>query len=363
VWALFIAAFVPNTYLLMRSVGYALWLSMNVMVVFAAVQLFGQREWMLVMLRWYLASFLVMSLVGLVQLALGVAHLPAPYVQQWMVRGVFPRMNGFSYEPSYYASFLLMGWVLSAWLLEKGSELPYKRLIRVTFFASTAALILSTSKLGWGMMLLWGSGYVLRNVSKFTAPQLSLRGWFITLNLMLMFVGGAGALLATSKVERFLANFVGGTGLLGTAGHSADSRQHRFLQTVELVEKSPLIGYSLGGVGPAIGKLDQGAAVMRLDHHAKPAEGMAIFAEVLAASGVVGFVPFLVYVWMLIALPYRAAQRTASPYGSVLSGLVWALLMEFLVLQFNQNVLRPYLWFHIAVLSATYSAVVDKAKR
>src|SRR4051794_18555638 len=64
-WVLVIAVFVPNTYLLMRSVGYLAWLIMNMMVVFSAVQLFGQREWMLVMLKWYLASFLGMSVVGL----------------------------------------------------------------------------------------------------------------------------------------------------------------------------------------------------------------------------------------------------------------------------------------------------------
>ncbi len=84
---------------------------------------------------------------------------------------------------------------------------------------------------------------------------------------------------------------------------------------------------------------------------------MSVFAEVLAASGVVGFAPFAVCILTLLIRPARLALRLGKPYGSVLGSLTWASAMEFLILQFNQNVLRPYLWFQIGVLSAVYVAL------
>ena len=39
----------------------------------------------------------------------------------------------------------------------------------------------------------------------------------------------------------------------------------------------------------------------------------------------------------------------------ILISLVIALIMELVILQFNQNILRPYLWLHIAMLSAYFN--------
>jgi len=40
-----------------------------------------------------------------------------------------------------------------------------------------------------------------------------------------------------------------------------------------------------------------------------------------------------------------------------LRALVLALVFEWAILQFNQNILRLYLWVHIAVLATVFSAV------
>src|SRR4051812_8940298 len=69
IWMVVIFAFIPHTNLISRSAGYALWLLLDVIVVFVAVQLFGDKKWAPVLLKWYLASFLGMSIVGLTQLA------------------------------------------------------------------------------------------------------------------------------------------------------------------------------------------------------------------------------------------------------------------------------------------------------
>jgi len=37
------------------------------------------------------------------------------------------RINGFSYEPSYYASYMLIGWIIYAYLYEKGNYINIKK--------------------------------------------------------------------------------------------------------------------------------------------------------------------------------------------------------------------------------------------
>jgi hypothetical protein len=70
-------------------------------------------------------------------------------------------------------------------------------------------------------------------------------------------------------------------------------------------------------------------------------------------------IPFLLYLGATIKKPLSMSRKTGGDIGTVLSGLVWALCMELLVLQFNQNILRAYLWFHLGVLAAAYAAVAN----
>jgi hypothetical protein len=175
-----------------------------------------------------------------------------------------------------------------------------------------------------------------------------------------LIIAGAGV-LAVHKADRFLQIISGGTGLFGTPAHSVSNRQSDLRATMALVKKSPFIGYSLGGIAPAIGEDRWESQSTQTQAAAKQHEGLSVFVEVLAASGVIGFIPFVVYVLTLLIAPLWLARVCGPPYNIVLTGLVWALLMEFVILQFAQNILRPYLWFHIAVLSAVYVVVKEQA--
>jgi len=358
-WTAFIFAFIPNTSFLERSIGYGAWLLLDILAIWVAVQLFDSEEWLRVLLRWYVASFLVLSLAGVLQFAVAVTGLASPFVVQWLASGI-PRINGFSYEPSYYASYLLLGWVFCAWMIEKGSDFVSRRLVYAAFAASTVALILATSRLGWAMMILWGSLAAVRRVLQFKPPKLSLGGWLLALNFT-----GLTALailfLAATDSERMLRFFAGGTGLLGTPAHSLVARQNTLLATIDLFLESPLVGYSLGGVGPAIGEREGEEVVS--NEVGKRREGMSVFAEVLAASGAIGVIPFVIYLGLLFTQPIRAVRHCDPARAAILVGLVWALGFELLILQFNQNILRLYLWFHIGVLSAAYAVLSTESSK
>jgi O-antigen ligase len=120
-----------------------------------------------------------------------------------------------------------------------------------------------------------------------------------------------------------------------------------------LFQNSPLIGYSLGGIAPAIAQLH---GVTDLDFESvKEFEGNSIFVEVLAASGIFGFIPFFLFVWSIVWKPLALSKKLLSEQSKILVALSLSLIFEFVILQFNQVILRPYLWMHIAVLAACYS--------
>ncbi len=353
-WVTFILAFIPNTVYLARSAGYGFWLVLDVFIILATVQLFGNRKWLGTLLRTYLGVFVFVGGFGMLQLLLGVAHLPAPFVKQWMIGGLWPRLNGFSYEPSYFSTYMLMGWVFSGWLVEKRTYVLGPILTRACFIISTLAMVLSTSRIGWMMMLVWAVGYAfrrLRDRHSMSIPPVLLVG-----ALLFFAVLAIGAAATSARLQTALVTMMaGGTGINGTPAHSVYDRERSLELTFEIFQKSPLVGYSLGGVATAIGAM-QGMRITG-NNDAKQSEGGSVFVEVLAASGAIGAIPFILYFGALIRLPLVAARGTDPPTRIVLSGLVWALCMELLVLQLNQNILRAYLWFHIAVLSAAYAAV------
>jgi len=352
-WTFVIIIFIPNTNYYTKSIGYAAWLIFDILMVYACVQIYSTVPRIFVLLRWYLYSFLFISLFGLLQFispVLGLGDLLL--IETWWIPGVLPRLNGFSYEPSFYATYLLMGWVLSAFLLEsKSSLLPLSKLRWIFVFISTA-LLLCGSRMGILMMVLWYMKYPIKFMSKLLSGSINTYSVKI---ILLIFI-------CSALIFYFLNNFIyfddvaflfSGIGLLGSGSHSVDTREGRMLETFSLFLNSPFIGYSLGGIAPAIAALH---GITNLDFETvKEFEGNSIFVEVLAASGIIGIVPFIFYLFSIIFKPIELSGKLPSNQSKIIIGLSISLIFEFIILQFNQVILRPYLWMHIAVLSASYS--------
>lgn len=353
-WTGFIILFAPAGGLPERGIGYAFWLAFSVLAVYCTTSLFGTPSRIRQVVRWYLFSIAAVAAFGLLQFTLPLAGVTPPLVQQWWIPGTLARINGFSYEPSYFATYLLPGWVLCSRLLEQ-REYSYagRRALVAVLLLATAALVLSSSRMGWAMMALW----CLRHPARFAVRFLAGRWNAQSARLTLLLACGAGAAIfafaAVGPWHRDL--LLSGTGLFGASAHSAAGRFGEFRDTLAAFARSPLVGYSLGGVSAAVGQV-RGVTVATLDD-AKMNEGMSVFAEVLAASGAIGFVPFALYVAVLILRPFRAARTTPDPsLRTLLRGLGPALVFELAILQFNQNILRPYLWLQIGILSAACRA-------
>jgi hypothetical protein len=145
-----------------------------------------------------------------------------------------------------------------------------------------------------------------------------------------------------------------GTGVSDTAAHSVIQREDSLEETIAVFLEHPLVGRSLGGVSSAIA--DREGESIHSFEDSKDFEGMSVFAEILAASGVIGFIPFLWFLVETVRKPLKLARHVSPFYSSLLRALVRSLVFAWAILQFNQNVLRPYLWAHLAILLCVYAA-------
>jgi hypothetical protein len=358
IWTMFILIFIPNTTFLGRNLGYSFWLIINLCMVFSIVRFINDLEKVLTLLKWYIYSFLFVSIFGLVQFFLGLVGIIPPFVTQWWIFGSLPRINGFSYEPSYFSTYLLIGWVFVFYIYYENIILISKKKLFVILVVITLAMILSSSRLGILLMGIWGIRYVFLFTKHLFKAQFHLKYFKILLLYMFVMIFLLGFVFFGGERTTFLLN---GTGLNGTASHSVDNRFTDFVDTLYVFMNNPLIGVSLGGVAPAIGKL-HGITVTDQET-AKQFEGISIFAEVLAASGIIGFVPFIIYIFTIIFKPIILSKKIDNKLISgLLKGMVFSLICLLIILQFNQNILRLYLWLHIGILSALYSVSLKQLK-
>ncbi|WP_211220205.1 O-antigen ligase family protein [Rudanella lutea] len=298
-------------------------------------------------IRLYLISFIGCSLFGFLQLLFGVFGYSL-LVEQWWIEGRLPRLNGFSYEPSYYSTYLLIGFSLSYYLYRSNLD-RYGKLPFYTCACSFLAIFLSSSRMGILVVAIQLLIYELIFNRK-RIKQLSL---FI----IAFFSITAGAFIYIAQNEN-LAFLLAGLGIMGGSAHSSLERLDGFMTQVDILAKNPLKGYSLGGVSQAIA-FEKGVTTISQET-IKPYDiSMNIFLEVLTASGAIGFLFFVYYIYSTTVKVKRRinVRNTNTNDCTLINALVWSLLFEFLILCFNQNVLRAYLWVHIGLLNGVYFCI------
>lgn len=351
-------ATLPLSQFITRSIGYTFWAITDVLIVFVFVQTFRTEAALVRLVRWFLISFILLGLFGIAQFALGLFGVGV-LVTQWWIPGVLPRVNGISYEPSYYASYLLSGWVLSCYLLERNALIPSRRLLRVCVGVTSLALMLATSRLGWGLMVLWAvfrlGRWGLRMLMGWPMRQRTAALLVAMPLVLILAVGTLGP--AISNIARVASNvsfLISGLGVLGAPGHSAYIRAGDVRATWNAFLEHPITGTGIGAV-PAEIAAQRGVALRTLED-AKPHEGLSIFVEALAATGVVGLLLLLAFAVSTIRACQHALPLLAPWRAELLRGVIWSLVWVLLALQFSQNILRVWLFIDIAVLMCCLTA-------
>lgn len=339
IWVAMLVAVTFNTALPSINIGYHLWLIFDILIIFCLTQLIEDKEANNKILKLYILSFFIMAIVGIIEFIIGVMGIKIPFITQWWIDGKFPRINGFSFEPSYYATYLLLGWVFCRVLVERNIKIC-KNLFRI-LITITIAIILSSSRMGIAMIAIFEVIMWLKNLFRGTNKKY----------VQIMFIIGVitviiiGFLFQQGKLDRILF----GTGLNGTASHSVTIRENDLLSVWEVFKQSPIVGRGLGGIYVQIAE-NRGFDIYNVSVQSV-ATGISVFLEVLAASGIIAFIFFILYMLNLIVKPLKLNKRNIEQeHKDIMNALVLSFIMEIIILQFNQNILRIYFWIHIAVL-------------
>ena len=340
IWLLLQLLFSFRSSNLTYSLGYFAWTALSVLLIILIYSFVDTRKKTDWLLKVYIRSFVVLSVVGLIQWALGFFGIPFFLTNETFNDVQVPRINGFCFEPSYYATYLIPGWIVIMCLWEKGSDLFSKREIIAYAVIISMALFLSTSRMGWICMAAWLGIRGIIQLKAFTTGRIRHRQFGF---LAMMIIGMIGvALLAIFFISRNGFDFIiSGLGIFGSSDHSSSARLGQFTNTIKVFLDSPIIGWSLGGVPVRYCEL----AAMPFDSGAP----ICIWIELLAASGLTGIIPFAVWFGSVLNLAkFRRKRRYhgSREYKALLCGLIF----ECIMLAMNQNALRVYFWVLLGVI-------------
>ena len=370
-WVAFLLAFVWNTPLLSRNIGYLVWLGFNCMICYVIYK-FAMHSDVYRLIKLYLISFFFLAVAGVLQFTLSQFGLHILVTMWWDVQKI-ARVNAFSYEPSYYASYLLIGFCFLYASQRKQIYYFSKKIQLLILGFMVVAIFLSTSRMGILFMILILLYDVFRMLFRavFTR-RISTINFIVSVGFVLFFSIIIGNILLDEELRtRYLA----GTGLESTAAHSRKVREGQLLNVWRIFVESPFIGYSLGGIAPNIALMEGAISVTETRgvreivsmEDIKSYEGLNVTLEVLAASGIIGFLFYLLWILQLFRGGLRLSDRLKAQgfryEGILLGSLCFALLVELVILSFSQNILRPYLWILIGLINAVYFKLKSTLKQ
>lgn len=356
------------------NLAYNAWLILFAAVVWAVTALYAGRAERMLWL--YVLSFYVMAIWGCVQFILGFTGISQWMISQWWMEG-FPRVNGFTYEPSYYATYMIMGYlfvqVCSLYGKTKIGGLP----LRPLQYLSIIAMVFCSSRMAYipmGMMFVISLGTLAiqafqdRRVTAKQVKELIRQAGFI-----LVYFIGLNALMQISLIQAQAQmqaqiqpqeqaqmqveaemDVDASDILLRNVGANSDyanitTRLDGWKAAWELFMESPLWGYGLGGISAEAMARD-GMSLAEMEAFGRGGVTGNVFLEVLAASGLIGAILLLAYGVVLIR-PMFSRKIWTGNGDTIALALILALLGEAVMLAMNQNLLRNYTWLHIAVLS------------
>ena len=333
-------------------------LLLTVAGIFAVLQLYGRSGLVEPLMRAYLGSYVFVACFGLFQFVTPALHLGTYLVQAWIVHGLIPRINGFNYEPSYFATYLVMGWIMLIDLRVRNARMTAGRRWKVFTVLVTLVFFLSSSRTAWVFLLVEGVARavppLLRRVRR-QVERLRRGRLIVSLPRAKWVVGAAFVLVgfaaAYSGVNRLVNPLIllSGTGLGGTSSQTVTDRLESYRDTFEVFREHPLLGLGLGGTGGRVAQL-QGAQVSDMADY-RIHQPFPVPLDVLASSGLLGVIPFAWFFWAITVGERDLLRRYAGDERAKwLHALIRAMIYEWLILVVDQNLLRVYFWFHVTML-------------
>lgn len=283
----------------------------------------------------FAGAIALLALFGLIQWSIGVLGGNPPLLTQWV--GSMPRINGLSFEPSYFAFSTAIGCALALCALLGSATFLSPGLAAAASALTATALLLSSSRSGWiglATLLLLAIALIAVRRRQLRRPQ-----WL-----------GLGALAASLTLAGVLMVTVHPTGYAEMANRglnvrdptSSKPRLEGVLQALSMFRARPLLGVGLGQFGATL-SVEQARElpVQEIDQIVT----FNLYIELLAENGLFGFALIAGGLLLCARGVWRSwRQRDPELAAMALAVLVAAGLAFGVMYQFNQTLFRTEVW-------------------
>ena len=308
-----------------------LWMIFSAAIVF----IINKSQFLISMLslyRVYIFSFFLIACLGLLQFCLSFFFSIDILITQKWGNGI-PRINGFFYEPSFYGTYLFIGWSSLIYIFYKSLN-PLIKHQNFYLLVISLAMILSSSRMTIIFMLLSIFYFFLL----FSFGKINRTKGFFTLILIIISSFFFYYLYISSSV------YIGGLGFEGVGSHSMDERLYQFYLTLDVFKNNFITGVGFYNLPLNIIEISEKFNCLTW----KGCQGMSIFLELFAACGIFGSILIGFFIKIFLSKPVKSNEN----FMIITNSLKFSLFLVLILLSFNQNIFRPYLWI---LIGFTYS--------
>jgi O-antigen ligase len=260
---------------------------------------------------------------------------------EWDTLGL-PRMNGFSYEPAYFALYLVPGvLVLLCLAARQGKRGLGFGLLAVAFLV---AIALSTSRSGWlGVAVGVALMLLLLAVRAGRGPALRL-----ALASLAGLAVCAMVMAASPALRAHLTRFAK-MGVDVNERTSSAPRLEAMAEAATIFRQHPVLGVGFAGYGGYT--INHPVGLTRTDRGPFKLVTANLYLELAAETGALGLAAALWLLWVLIAPLLRRSRPDEPPQlVATREGLLLACMVVFLVMfHFNQTLWRLDIWILLAL--------------
>ncbi len=300
----------------------------------------------------YKAAFITTGVIALLQVVLSLFGIIAPFVGQFIGNKI-ARGQALTYEPSYFALYMIafVMYCNAIYLFSMKKLFHWKAMLKL--LGLNLLLLISTST---GAFFAYGVFFaVCLGMQCFAWVRACNRQimkkllWLVSL-FSLVFLG-----IALAAKDLFLQSFWKLCKVGFMAHHSFFERWQGILNAWNIFLEHPWFGVGVGGPGPLF-YLQFYSRGDSTEFQNPSVESFKIFdptnvgTELLASMGILGVITFGCFFRRYFRSFHYVAKRSALPIKEkgVIYALLVSLIVMLIVLQFNQNLFRSYVWIHLA---------------
>lgn len=298
----------------------------------------------------YITSFVVVGSYAFLQMILPCLHVKDPYAKQ-MLTDTFVRPNALAYEPSFYALYMTPFIMMCNFHYLFSPQENFYSLKKLTFIKIIFLNVLFIISASAGIIFAYGFFFIFiqffvkknngvkKRIFKFMAS------FCITLFTFLS--------LAPFLITNFFMKFF----FFGFISHGSFFHRWAGIKNAWTVFcENRLFGVGLGGYpaylfdaflrshGQYIFFEKELANQEVKGNYLKLFEPTNVFTEILASLGVVGVLAFVYLIFIVCKKAFGSFKNNLN------INLIISLFVMIIVLQFNQGILRTYVWVHLAMV-------------